>query len=258
LKPIFDFIDRAGERPFFIWYAPFLPHTPHTPPERLLQKYLVNERPLELSRYYAMCEWFDETVGRLLEYLKEKSLEANTLVLFVTDNGWIQRTSESVVPSGWKFKFAPKSKRSPNEGGIRTPIIVRWPRVVQVRQIDTPVSSIDIAPTILEAVGLTRDSDMSGVNLLDPAEVAGRKEIFGAVFTHDVVDISLPVSSLKNRWIIQGCWKLIVPHAVNVRDAAIQLYDIVSDPEETENVATEQPEQVRELHELVQQWWRVD
>ena len=258
LEPIYDFIEQAGEKPFFIWYAPFLPHTPHTPPERLLSKYLTSERPVELSRYYAMCEWFDETVGELLSYFDENGLASNTLVIFVTDNGWIQRTSDSVVPSGWKFRFAPGSKRSPYEGGIRTPIIVRWPGRVSRKQIDTPVSSIDIAPTILEAVGLKRGSQMNGVSLLDLEEIGQRTEIFGAVFTHDVVDISRPVSSLKNRWIIQGRWKLIVPHSVNVRDSRTQLYDIVSDPGETKNFAAERTAQVGQLYQLVQEWWQVD
>ena len=258
LQPIFDFIEQAGDTPFFIWYAPFLPHTPHTPPERIVEKYLATDRPVELSRYYAMCEWFDETVGGLLGYLNEKGLETDTLVLFVTDNGWIQRTPESVVPSGWKFAFEPRSKRSPNEGGIRTPIIVRWPGKVSTKQIDTPVSSIDIAPTILESAGLSRSRKMQGVNLLDHAEVTRREAIFGAVFTHDVMDVADPLASLKNRWIIQGNWKLIVPHSTNIRDSEIQLFDIASDPRETKTYANERPKKVRGLHTLIQQWWRVN
>jgi uncharacterized sulfatase len=258
LRPIFDFIEQAEEKPFFIWYAPFLPHTPHTPPDRLLTKYLTANRPVELSRYYAMCEWFDETVGGLLTYLDVHGLEKDTLVLFVTDNGWIQRTPKSVVPSAWNFRFEPKSKRSPNEGGIRTPIILRWPGRVPVKQVDTPVSSVDIAPTILESVGLSRGREMQGVNLADLAEVASRSGIFGAVFTHDVMDLADPLASLKNRWGIQGNWKLIVPHSTNIRDSDIQLYDIVADPGETKNLTAKQPGKTRELHALIQKWWRVD
>jgi uncharacterized sulfatase len=205
-----------------------------------------------------MCEWFDETVGGLLTYLDAHGLEQDTLVLFVTDNGWIQRTPKSVVPSAWNFRFEPKSKRSPNEGGIRTPIILRWPGRVPVKQVDTPVSSIDIAPTILESVGLSRSREMQGVNLADLAEVARRSEVFGAVFTHDVMDLTDPLASLKNRWVIQGNWKLIAPHSTNIRDSEIQLYDIVADPGETKNHAVERPQRTRQLHALIQQWWRVD
>ncbi|MFP6672077.1 MAG: sulfatase-like hydrolase/transferase, partial [Pirellulaceae bacterium] len=59
MKPIFDFIDMSveEEKPFFVWYAPFLPHTPHNPPQRLLKKYQAAGRPVALAKYYAMCEW---------------------------------------------------------------------------------------------------------------------------------------------------------------------------------------------------------
>ena len=127
-----------------------------------------------------------------------------------------------------------------------------------VKQVDTPVSSVDIAPTILESVGLSRSREMQGVNLADLAEVARRSEVFGAVFTHDVMDLTDPLASLKNRWVIQGNWKLIAPHSTNIRDSEIQLYDIVADPGETKNHAVERPQRTRQLHALIQQWWRVD
>ncbi|MFP6596684.1 MAG: sulfatase-like hydrolase/transferase, partial [Candidatus Hydrogenedentota bacterium] len=71
MDPVFDFIDTAveSEKPFFIWYASFLPHRPHNPPERLLSKYRQEGRPETIAKYYAMCEWFDETCGELLGYL---------------------------------------------------------------------------------------------------------------------------------------------------------------------------------------------
>ena len=64
-----------------------------------------------------MCEWFDETCGELLDFLDENKLADDTLVLFVTDNGWIQSTDSG--------RYAPKSKRSQYDGGIRTPIMLR-------------------------------------------------------------------------------------------------------------------------------------
>jgi arylsulfatase A-like enzyme len=123
LQPVFEFVNHSvqQEKPFFLWYAPFLPHTPHNPPARLLKKYTTPDRPLQLARYYAMCEWFDETCGDLLGYLDEKNVSENTLIVYVTDNGWIQRTERSSVPEGWDRQFAPRSKQSPNEGGVRTP-----------------------------------------------------------------------------------------------------------------------------------------
>ena len=127
LQPVYDFIDLATtqQKPFFIWYAPFLPHTPHNPPPRILKKYEQVGRSPALAKYYAMCEWFDETCGSLLDHLDDRKLSKNTLVIYVTDNGWIQRTSTTKVPDGWRPRFAPKSKQSPYDGGVRTPIMVR-------------------------------------------------------------------------------------------------------------------------------------
>ena len=92
LSPITDFVDLAiGEgKPFFLWYAPFLPHNPHNPPQRLLEKYQQQGRPPPIAHYYSMCEWLDETVGDLVRYLEEKGVRDNTLIVYVTDNGWIQ------------------------------------------------------------------------------------------------------------------------------------------------------------------------
>ncbi|GIW79972.1 MAG: hypothetical protein KatS3mg105_1779 [Gemmatales bacterium] len=94
MKPIYDFIDANADQPFFIWYAPMMPHTPHNPPMRILQKYAVEGRNIKLAKYYAMCEWFDETCGQLLDYLDKKKLRDNTIVIFVVDNGWIQETGQ--------------------------------------------------------------------------------------------------------------------------------------------------------------------
>ena len=68
LKPVYDFIaeSRREQKPFLVWYAPFMPHTPHTPPERLFQKYAAKTDSPHIARYWAMCEWFDETCGELL------------------------------------------------------------------------------------------------------------------------------------------------------------------------------------------------
>ena len=128
LEPIHSFIkeSKEEEKPFFIWYAPFLPHTPHNPPERLLKKYQEDGRPLPLAKYYAMCEWFDETCGELLGIIDDEGLRKETVVIYVTDNGWIQRTPDMDLGPKWRSSYAPKSKQSPNEGGIRTPIMVRW------------------------------------------------------------------------------------------------------------------------------------
>src|SRR5437667_348423 len=76
LQPIYDFVAdaRRQQKPFFVWYAPFMPHTPHTPPDRLFQKYAAKTPSPHIARYWAMCEWFDETCGELLGHLERERL----------------------------------------------------------------------------------------------------------------------------------------------------------------------------------------
>jgi sulfatase-like protein len=92
LQPVFDFVSdaRKAGKPFLVWYAPMLPHTPHNPPERLLAKYRDKTPSLSVAKYWAMVEWFDETCGQLLDHLEAEKLADNTVVIYVADNGWIQ------------------------------------------------------------------------------------------------------------------------------------------------------------------------
>ena len=101
MDEIFDFID-AGDKPFFVWYAPFLPHTPHNPPKRLLDKYAKKTSP-SLSPVTGPCASVDETCGQIRSSRREKTAD-DTIVLYVTDNGWIQRAD-----NGWGVS---RSKRS--------------------------------------------------------------------------------------------------------------------------------------------------
>lgn len=249
MQPIFDFMDLAQKekKPFFVWYAPMLPHTPHNPPERILAKYRDKTKSLFEAKYAAMVEWFDETCGNLLDQLEKKGLNENTIVVYVTDNGWIQN------PTG---NNPIRSKLTPFEAGHRTPIMIRWPGKVKPRQVDIPVSSIDIAPTLLQALGLKPEAAMQGINLLDDVAVAKRPAVFGECFTHDAVDIENPSSSLRYRWIVEGTWRLVVPEPRNVPMGKVELYDLTSDPREENNLAEKDPARVKSLRNKLDAWWK--
>ena len=236
MDEIFDFIEDAGDKPFFVWYAPFLPHTPHNPPKRLLDKYAKKTESKFIARYWAMCEWFDETCGQLLDHLDEKKLADDTIVLYVTDNGWIQRADNG--------RYAPRSKRSQYDGGLRTPIMVRWPGKVKPEDRPELANSIDLTPTILKACGLAPTEEMQGIDLLDDTALAKRKSTYGAIYLHNAVDIHKPSANLTYRWLIDGDWKLILPHKENVTTRAKQkdtgeteLYNLAKDPHERNNLA---------------------
>ena len=271
MQPVLEFIDSATEsqKPFFLWYAPFLPHTPHNPPDRLLKKYAKPGRPVQLAKYYAMCHWFDETCGTLIDHLDKTGLAENTLIVYVTDNGWIQRTSQSRVPDGWKSVFAPRSKQSPYDGGTRTPILISWPKKMKAQEYPDLVSSIDLIPTMLQAAGAEVPANLPGVSLL-PLTVDGtalqRDTIFGESYAHDVADLDDVEASLLYRWVISGHWKLLLAYdgkttrygSVHDRTNFVPaLYNLQDDPFEKENVAKQQPAVVEALKQKLDNWYRV-
>jgi uncharacterized sulfatase len=81
LEPVFDFLSRSGERPFFLWFAPLLPHIPHDAPERYLALYEGAELTASARRYYASISWLDEAVGRLVDHIDELGLARRTLIV---------------------------------------------------------------------------------------------------------------------------------------------------------------------------------
>lgn len=248
MQPIFDFIARAKseKKPFLIWYAPLLPHDPHTPPERLLAKHEDKTPSLHVARYWAMVEWFDETCGQLLSHLDEQGVAENTIVVYVADNGWIQNPDSP--------RYAPRSRQSQYDGGLRTPIMVRWLAKVKPSQTDAPASSVDIAPTLLRACGVEPPKEMSGLNLLDEAAVAARDTVYGAWFTHNAVDLDVPARNLRWRWCMQRNLKLIVP-GPNEPGASLELYDLAADPHEKQNLASMRADSLPALREKLDAWW---
>ena len=264
LQPVFDFIDQAvGEKkPFFLWYAPMMPHAPHTPPDRLFRKYKAKGVKSDfVARYYAMVEWFDETCGQLIDRIEAKGLTHDTLFVYLADNGWIQREDGPA--------FAPRSKQSANEGGIRQPILFSWPGVIRPgARGEQLCSSIDIIPTALAAAGAAIPKTLPGFNLLPvlrSGEPAPRKEVLGETFAHDIPDLEKPEASLVYRWIVEGKWKLLLTYdgEVSARyaranprdDIRPQLFDLLADPHENRNLAAEHPQVVARLAAKIAAWW---
>ncbi len=249
-EAVTNFLDEAHSenKPFFLWYAPFLPHTPHNPPQRLLDYYRTKTDSLPLAKYWAMCEWFDETCGELMGILEDRKLAENTIIVYVTDNGWINDLNAS--------RYAPRSKRSPNEGGIRTPIMVHWPGHVEPKMdVEHLASSIDLVPTVMALLGMEADPGLPGIDLTNRDQVIARDHIYGEIFEHDIVDMEDEAASLMYRWVIGERWKLIVPDPTRCPGEQAELYDLRADPAETKDLASENPDIVAELLQQIDQWW---
>jgi uncharacterized sulfatase len=251
MQPIFDFIAASGVNPFLVWYAPLLPHEPHNPPARYTKRYEGRGLHSRLVRYYAMCTWFDDTAGELLRFLDEHELSDDTLVVFLSDNGWV---NDLTRPRG----FARRSKRSPFEMGVRTPILMRWPGRIEPADHDDLVSSVDLVPTLLDAAGLASEAaGLPGSSLLPLATRKGtldRNAVYGETFTHDASRLGDPAADLLYRWIRVGEWKLIdaqdprtADMLYRIADAGAETVNLIDDPQQIERVT--------ELRRQLDEWW---
>ncbi len=259
MAPLTEFITRAKKdgKPFFAWYAPMLPHDPHTPPERLLAKYRDRSPTPQAARYHAMVEWFDETIGEIRAHLEKEGMTRDTVIVYVTDNGWIPRTDKPVVD----FE---RSKQSPFDGGVRTPILVSWPGHIKPTTIQAPASAVDLMPTLLKLAGAKVPADGDGLDLLDDAALRARPFVAGQNSTHDIRELGRPAASLRYRWLVAGDLKLIVSSGLKTGMTASgstdateppRLFDLKADPYELRDLAAERPAEVKRLTTQLDAWW---
>jgi arylsulfatase A-like enzyme len=256
MQPIFDFIEtaQAQKKPFFVWYAPMMPHDPHTPPAELLAHYASYDIPKQAKKYYGMVEWFDKTCGELDDYLQRNHLAENTVIFYLTDNGW----------NADKGYAGERAKMSPYELGIRTPMFVRWPgKIAPLRDDETLASIIDFFPTILNVSGAANTAQFPGLDLLDRKAMTARKSVFVEAYTHNIWDIEDPAKSLMATVTIDGWSKLITPTGFKDKRYACAtvppkpaLYDLRKDPLEKNDLAEERPDEVRRMQALQDAAWR--
>ncbi len=271
MEPIKNFLDDVGESPFFIWYAPYLPHQPHDSPKSFYDLYKDQPKlPKHHLPYYASISQFDETVGELVEMIDSRGLASNTLFVFVIDNGW----EASKIPQRGRlaeFAHTKKSKRAPFEPGLRTPILLRWDGKISPKQFEGPVSSIDIVPTILDACGIPGNYEapevFRWVSLLSPAMRKHRldphRPLFGEIYPGDSTVLGHPEWDIAYRWIKQDGLKLIMPHKRNGKPPwgsylkKPALYDLNRDPKETMNLFNDVEYKKRRdsLEKQLDEWW---
>ena len=254
VQTVTDFITTqvTAEQPFMVWYAPFLPHTPHDPPAGLLAQYTALGLSNDDARYYANIERFDGGVGAILDHLDSQGITDETIVVMICDNGR-------------QYDLATLGKLTPYETGVRTPIIIRWPDqikpggAIEPAFIRTPVDLTDLVPTVHAALGIPKFPEMTGINLLDPAAVAARETVCGADYDVEIRQLANPWDALESRFAIKDGWKLILYADGNKE--LFQLYDRATglpvDPHETNNVVADNPEIVSDLTSAIVNWYAV-
>ena len=250
-----DFLAAAGDRPFFLMLSHFFVHTPvETECDWLLQKY--SERvPKDAAnrerrvKYGAFVETLDHHVGRLLRAIDEAGQRENTLVLFTSDNGGHPQYTANSPLRGSKWNLY--------EGGIRVPMIARWPGKIAAGSIsNTPVIGYDLLPTFVDVADASENSPQSGLDgrslvdvFQDPEVVVARDLYWHFPYYHpergygqalDVVGVDdFAVSKTRPQSAIRrGRHKLLSFYD----QQSTELYDIASDPSELCDVSSQRSE----------------
>ncbi|WP_321373314.1 sulfatase [uncultured Draconibacterium sp.] len=226
------FIEQNKEKPFFLNLATYTVHTPLRAPKKIVDKYNGNT-------YYAMIEKLDQNVGKVMGKLGELNLLENTVVLFYSDNGGL-----------WGNPPLKGIKGTLNEGGIRVPMIVSFPKKVKSgSQCNTPVTTVDFFPTFLELAGGSAADypKLEGESLLPVVygnAAMPNRAIYWHFPHHRKEGLSMGAA------IREGDWKLITEFETEQS----YLYNLKDDLAEENNLSKEFPEKRDELLIKLEQW----
>jgi len=258
MTPVFDFIDANTERPFFLWYAPLLPHIPHDPPQEFREPFEGRGFSRPAVAYYANILRFDRSVEQLLAHLEARGLSDDTVVVYLADNGWDQGPK---VGMGSLALGGAKGKKSMYDLGFRTPIVLRWPGHIAAGAVQGElISSLDLFPTLLGYAGVPVPSGRLGVDLrplLDGEQAWTREALYGAqthVRANALRPESLGVPDLLHPefsfFVRTGRWHYIFYEGWD----AEQLFDILADPDEDVNLASEHPKLIARFRDELVTW----
>ncbi len=229
------------KKPFFLMVGHYAVHTPIQALAEVAAKYQREKKPNN-AKYAAMVESIDDSTRQILATLKELEIDKNTLIIFTSDNGGLDRngspTENAPLRSGKGYAY---------EGGIRVPFLVRWPGVIPAGRVsDEPVCSIDILPTVVEAAGAKAPSDraIDGLSLMPHLKSGGTAKLLRDDllwhFPH-YRHAPGPYSIIR-----QGNHKLI-----KFWGGPFELYDLKEDLGEARNLAATMPKRVSELDTLL-------
>ena len=254
MQPVYDFVNESKDQPFFIWYAPELPHYPFDAPDKYYNLYKDQDMTESAKRYYANCTWFDDGVGELIRFLKEKGEFENTLFVYVNDNGWEQNPDQEFRSDSLRWhNGGDKGKLSIYDQSFRTPIIFSWPGQVPTNQVKTDLMhSADIPATILDFLNEPVPAGYHGMSY--KSVIAGEKtdprdRIIGNVtqirWEGDMMGKNIEGYWLRNKdWFFKG----------NKTDNIKALFDMNSDPTNEQDLSASEAEKVAELSAIIDTW----
>jgi arylsulfatase A-like enzyme len=237
----------TNKKPFFLYMAHYAVHTPIMGDDQFLQKYLDTGIDSTEAKYASMIEGMDQSLGNIMDYLAKKNLDKNTIILFMSDNGGLSAVARGEEKHTHNKPLA-SGKGSVHEGGIREPMIVKWPGIVKSNSVSDGYLIIeDFYPTILEMAGITNVEtvqEIDGLSFLSllKEEKTGNNE--RPLFWHYPNEWGPSGPGIGASSVVRkGDWKLIYYHL----DERMELFDLKEDIGEQHDLVASNPEKVREL-----------
>ena len=238
-------MEANRDRPFFVYLPHYAVLTPLMSMPEVKAKYEAAANPSSPQHnatYAGLVESVDDAMGAVVAKLDELKLSDNTIILFTSDNGGLMSSTSNVpVRAG---------KGSAYEGGVRVPLIVKWPGTVQAGSLcATPAISVDYYPTLLAAAGVTpaKDATIDGESLMPLLKQTGglaRDTIYWH-YPHYHPGGATPYSAIRS-----GDWRLVEFY----EDGHAELYNLKDDGSETTDLATSMPDKAKELREKLNAW----
>jgi hypothetical protein len=236
-----DFIGRHKSDPFLVYFSYYTVHGPIMGKPELVKKYEAKQQTGDFKaynpKYAAMVQSLDESVGRVMDKLKETGQLDNTVIIFTGDNG-----ADAHLYCGGLKGY----KGYSHEGGTREPFIIKAPGI-KPGTCDVPVIGMDFYPTILELIGapLKPDQHLDGVSLVPLLQRTGKIKERSLYWHYPHYHRTNPYGAVRN-----GDWKLIE----FFEDGALELYNLKDDPHEEKNLVQANPEKAAELLKELKAW----
>ncbi|NWG12431.1 MAG: sulfatase [Acidobacteria bacterium] len=238
-----EFVAAHRDQPFFLYLAHNNPHIPLAARADLVEQNRGAFNPL----YAAVVETLDDSVGRLLARLDSLGLRDNTIVIFTSDNGGLHVPEGREDPPTHNTPFR-AGKGFIYEGGLRVPLIIRWPGRIQPGKAESePVVNTDLMPTLLELVRISQPTGLDGssfAGLVTGGSHKGRRAFFWHI-PHYTNQGGRPAGAVR-----EADWKLVE----NYEDGRVELFNLAKDPSEANDLAAREPARAAAMRRDLAAW----
>ncbi|HIA48664.1 MAG TPA: hypothetical protein EYN96_12035 [Candidatus Hydrogenedentes bacterium] len=227
-----DWIDDVHEKPFLCYIPYNTPHTPFQVPDKYFDKYKARGLDDALASAYGMCENLDDNIGRILDRLDKHNIADDTIVIFLGDNG----------PNGDRYNGGMRGRKgSVHEGGVRNAFLMRYPAKIKPgTHIETITAHIDVLPTLAELAGLdtSKTLPLDGISFVPLLE--GKT-------------MGWPDRLIFSEWRGKGSARS-QQYRMAVEGGKPQLYDMIADPGEKNDIAKKKPQITNQLKKAYDEW----